>query len=71
MKYFATFFPDPFDTGIRDVIIKEDREEFLSLVVNYLRERPVGFSMAQYDGEHFRALPRSSYVEINKRLGRF
>lgn len=71
MRYLATFFPDPYDTGIRDVIMSEDMDALLPQVVEYLREKPCGYVLTEYDGIRFRGVPREWYREINHRLGRF
>ena len=71
MRYLATFFPDPYDTGIRVVIISEDMDNLLPQVVDYLRDNPCGYTLTEYDGIRFRGMPREWYREINHRLGRF
>ena len=72
MRYLATFFPDPYDTGIRDVIMSDDDMEFLvTQVVEYLKENPCGYILTEYDGTRFHGMSREWYREINHRLGRF
>lgn len=72
MRYLATFFLDPYDTGIRDVIMSDDDMEFLvTQVVEYLKENPCGYVLTEFDGIRFRGMPREWYREINHRLGRF
>lgn len=72
MRYIATFFPDPYDTGIRDVIMSDDDMEFLvTQVVEYLKENPCGYILTEYDGTRFHGMSREWYREINHRLGRF
>ena len=71
MRYLATFYPDPYDTGIRDVIMSEDMNTLLPQVVDYLRETPCGYVLTEYDGIRFHGMSRSWYREINKPLGRF
>lgn len=72
MRYIATFFPDPYDTGIRDVIMSDEDMEFLvTQVVEYLKENPCGYILTEYDGTRFHGMSREWYREINHRLGRF
>lgn len=71
MRYMATFFPDPYDTGIRDVIMSDDMEFLVTQVVDYLKENPCGYILTEYDGIRFHGMSREWYREINHRLGRF
>lgn len=71
-KYQAIFFPDPYDIGIRDVIIKEDLVDLLGDAVKYYKEHmncPVLFQELQ--GKKWKNMTRSVYRDFNQRMGRF
>ena len=70
LRYLAVFFPDSYDAGVRDVIMADEMESFLTLAVDYLRDHPCGVVLKEYEGGRYRELPRQWYREINCRLGK-
>ena len=71
MRYLATFFPDPYDTGIRDVIIEDDLDTLLDKAVDYLRQHECGYTLSVFTGSSWKGMDRVPYRLINHRLGRF
>lgn len=71
MRYLATFFPDPYDVGVRDVIMEEDLDTLLDRTVEYLRQHDCGYTLSVFNGQSWRSMDRVPYRIINHRLGRF
>lgn len=71
MPYQVTFFPDPYDTGIREVILENDLDRLLDKTAAYLRQNMCGYILEEYNGIRIKGMDRSYYREVNKRLGRF
>lgn len=71
-KYQAVFFPDPYNIGLRDVIIKDDLHDLLREACNYYkRHSDYPYLFQVLVGRRWQELPRSVYREFNKMLGRF
>ena len=70
-KFQAVFFPDPYDIGVRDVIIEDDLDTLLDKAVEYLRQHDCGYTLSVFTGQSWRAMDRVPYCLINHRLGRF
>lgn len=71
-KYQAVFFPDPYNIGVRDVIIKDKLLDLLQEAFNYYkRNNDCPYLFRVLVGRRWQELPRSVYREFNKMLGRF
>lgn len=71
-KYQAVFFPDPYNIGVRDVIIKDKLPDLLQEACNYYKRTTDCLYLFQVlVGRRWQELPRSVYREFNKMLGRF
>lgn len=71
MRYQAVFFLDPYDTGVRDVIMTDDLDDLLDQVTAYLMSRSCGYNLLSWNGSRWVAMDRVCYRLINQRLGRF
>lgn len=72
MNYQVVFFPDPYDTGIREVQLAGTISELESLVVDRFRQSDFcAFALYEKCKKGWKSLPRQCYYEINKKLGRF
>ena len=71
MPYQVTFFPDPYDTRIREVILEDDLNRLLDKIAAYLCDNMCGYILEEYNGIRVKGLDRKYYYEVNKRLGRF
>ncbi len=71
-RYQAVFFPNPYDMGVRDVIIKDKLSDLLQEACKYYKCNNADTYLFQVlVGRRWQELPRSVYREFNKMLGRF
>ena len=71
-KYQAVFFPDPYDTGIRDVIMNDDLATVLQEAAKYYHYHPdIPVLFQVLVNRRWQELPRTVYRNFNQMVGRF
>lgn len=69
-QFQLIFFPDPYDVGVRDVILRSSLEELIIEAGDYYELHP-GTMFKLLEKTEFncwRELPRWKYVEFNRKV---
>ena len=70
IDYQIIFFLDPYDVGVRDVIIKSSMEELVLATRDYFQKHPgSGFKLMEKTKFNcWKELPRWKYVEFSRKV---